>query len=431
MKIDFAKDFINFTYDSGSTYHAVRLSTKILEQNGFKRLNHKKHWDIIPDNKYFVKRTNSTFIAFTVGKEISNKTRFRLVGTHTDSPCFKIKPHPEHKASGFLRLNTEVYGSPIISTWFDRPLSVAGRVIVKSDKTFAPRTINVKINQPLITIPNLAIHQNRGVNEGFNYDKQNDVLPIITLINDSLEKDNYLLNIITKSYGIEKGSVLDFDLYLYNYEKGTLLGANQEFISAPRIDNLASVYAGINALMESNTHDNNINVLAGFDNEEVGSSSKQGANSNYLNNMLERIFYSLNLTREQFLEATYNSFLISADGAHATHPAHPEKSDPIVKVRINEGIVLKTSAAQKYTSDGYSMSVMKQIAKDNVNLQYFANNSKYRGGSTIGPLSSTHFDADSVDLGLPMLAMHSIREFCGVDDLYSLKELLRLFWIAE
>ncbi len=431
MKIDFAKDFINFTYDSGSTYHAVRLSTKILEQNGFKRLNHKKHWDIIPGNKYFVKRTNSTFIAFTVGNNIGDNTRFRIIGTHTDSPCFKIKPKPEHKSSGFLRLNTEVYGSPIISTWFDRPLSVAGRVIVKSDKTFAPRTINIKINQPLLTIPNLAIHQNRGVNEGFNYDKQNDVLPIITLLNNTLEKDNYLLNIITESYGIEKGSVLDFDLYLYNYEKGTLLGANQEFISAPRIDNLASVYAGINALMESNTHNNNINVLAGFDNEEVGSSSKQGANSNYLNNMLERIFYSLNLTREQFLEATYNSFLISADGAHATHPAHPEKSDPIVQVRINKGVVLKTSAAQKYTSDGYSMSVMKQIAKDNVNLQYFANNSKYRGGSTIGPLSSTHFDADSVDLGLPMLAMHSIRELCGVNDLYDLKELLRLFWIAK
>ena len=431
MKIEFAKNFIDFTYESGSTYHAVRLSTKILEQNGFKRLNHKEHWDIKPSGKYFVKRTNSTFIAFTVAKEINKKTAFRIIGTHTDSPCFKIKPMPEHTSSGFLRLNTEVYGSPIISTWFDRPLSVAGRVIVKSNNKFSPRTINIKINEPLMTIPNLAIHQNRGVNEGFNFDKQNDVLPIITLVNETLEKEDYLLNIISNSYGIKKGSILDFDLFLYNYEKGTLLGANQEFISAPRIDNLASVYSGINALMEAGSHSHNINVLAGFDNEEVGSSSKQGANSNYLTNMLERIFYSLNLTREEFLEATYNSFLISADGAHATHPAHPEKSDPIVKVSINKGIVLKTSAAQKYTSDGYSMSVIKQITEGKLNLQYFANNSRYRGGSTIGPLSSTHFDADSVDLGLPMLAMHSVRELCGVNDLHDLKELMRLFWFEN
>ncbi len=434
MKIKFAKEFLDFTYESGSTYHAVRLATKMLEKEGFIRLNHKEKWKVEKGGKYFVKRTNSTFIAFIVGNEIDDNTAFRLVATHTDSPCFKIKPNPEMNSEGYLRINTEVYGGPILNTWFDRPLSIAGRVIVKSDNVFAPRTINIKINEPILTIPNVAIHQNRTVNEGMNIDKQNDVLPVLTLINNEFEKDNYLMKVLVeKSEDIKKENIkiediLDFDLFLYNYEKGTLIGANQELISAPRIDNLASVFSGVHALLESDNHNHNINVLVGFDNEEVGSSTRQGADSNYLANVLERIYYALGQNRNDFLEATYRSFLISADGAHAVHPAHAEKTDPVVKPHINEGVVLKISAAQKYTSDGYSISVIKQIVKDKLKLQYFVNNSKFRGGSTIGPLSSTHFDADSVDLGVPMLAMHSVRELCGVDDLFDMKELFKLFY---
>jgi len=430
-QVKFAEDFIDFTSESGSTYHAVKLSTDLLEASGFEELNHKKHWNIELGKKYFVKRTDSTFIAFTIPKEVNESTAFRIVGSHTDSPCFKIKPRPEQKSNGFLRLNTEIYGAPIISTWFDRPLGVAGRVVVKSDDTFNPKSINVKIDRALMTIPNLAIHQNRTVNEGFNFDKQNDVLPIITLLNETLEKDDFLLKIISETYNIELESILDFDLFLYTYEKGSLLGANKEFISAPRIDNLASVFTGLHGLIESDNHSHHINVLAGFDNEEIGSSSKQGANSNYLTNFLERIFCSLAKSREAFLESIYNSFLISADGAHAVHPAHPEKSDPVVKPRVNEGVVIKCSASQKYTSDGYSISVIKQLLDNKLKLQYFVNNSKFRGGSTIGPLSSTHFDTDSVDLGVPMLGMHSVTELCGVDDLHDLKELLRLFWIEK
>ena len=430
-KINFAKNFIEFTYKSVSACHGVKEVTDILIKNDFRRLNLKEHWNIIPGKKYFIKRTNSTFIAFTTGKNINSKTTFRIVGTHTDSPGFKIKPNPEIISEGFLRLNTEVYGSPILSTWFDRPLSIAGRLIVKGKDKFTPKTLNIRINRPLLTIPNLAIHQNRTVNEGYKFDKQNDLLPVISLINDTFEKNDYLLKFIAEEYKTDIKDIIDFDLYLYDFEKGDILGINNEFISAPKIDNLASVYAGLHALLESNIHENNINVLVGFDNEEVGSSSKQGANSNYLTNVLERIFYSLGFSREDFLETVYKSFVVSADGAHATHPAHPEKSDPAVKVRLNKGIVLKNSAMQNYTSDGYSATVIRQIAKGRVKLQNFVNNSKYRGGSTIGPLFSTHFDADSVDLGIPMLAMHSIRELCGVDDLYSLKELLRYFWLEE
>ena len=279
-------------------------------------------------------------------------------------------------------------------------------------------------------IPNVAIHQNRTVNEGIKIDKQNDVLPILTLINETLEKENYLINLLADKYDIKKSEILDFDLYLFNYEKGALIGLNKEFISAPRIDNLASVFSGVHALVESKIH-NNINVLVGFDNEEIGSATKQGANSNYLTTVLERVLYALGKDRNDFLEMSYRSFLISADGAHAIHPAHPEKTDPVVKPMLNKGVVLKISAAQKYTSDGYSISVIKQIVKDKLNLQYFVNNSKYRGGSTIGPLSATHFDVDSVDLGIPMLAMHSIREMCGVDDLFDLKILLESFYSTK
>lgn len=429
MKEMFTEEFINFIDKSPSSYHAVKNCSDFLDKNGFVRLDPSKEWKIEKNGRYYIKKTSSTIMAFTVGAETKAGCGFRIAGSHTDSPCFRIKPNPEMIVENIIRLNTEVYGGPILNTWFDRPLSIAGRVILKTDNIFKPDTVNINIDRPLMTIPNLAIHQNRSINQGVEIDRQNDVLPVIGLITETFEKEDFLINLISKECGIDKKDILDFDLYVYTYEKGTLLGAENEFISAPKIDNLASVYAGLSAVANSRQTNNGINVFIGFDNEEVGSSTKQGADSNYLLNYLERIYLSLGMGRADFLTAVNNSFLISADGAHAAHPGFTGKMDPTNKPSINKGVVFKISANQKYTSDGFSISVIKQaLDGKNIKTQTFVNNSKEAGGSTIGPISSTHMETDSVDLGIPMLAMHSARELCGKEDLYSLMELIKVFF---
>ena len=431
----FSQEMLKFIDASASTYHVVKNCSDILDKEGFERLNPKEEWNIKKSGKYYIKRTNSTIVAFTVGKnfdkEKCKRNGFRIFGSHTDSPGFRIKHNPEMTTENLLKINTEVYGSPILNTWFDRPLSVAGRLVVKSENAFTPKTINIKVDRPILTIPNLAIHQNREVNRGVEVDKQNDTLPILKSIDSAFKKENYLINMVAKDSNVDIKDILDYDLFLYAFEKGSLVGMEEEFVSAPKIDNLASVYTGIIGLIEA-VNEDQINVFVGFDNEEIGSSTKQGADSNYLSNILERIYGALGYERIDFLQALYNSFLLSADGAHAAHPAHLEKTDPTNRVKLNEGIAIKVSANQRYTSDGYSIGVIKQLLKDNnIKTQIFVNNSKEVGGSTIGPVSSTHLDVDSVDLGVPMLAMHSVREMCGVSDIYDLKELARIFYSQE
>ena len=425
----FAREVIEFIDECPSTYHVAKNCSEILEENGFERLIPQEKWNLKKGGKYYVKKSNSTVVAFTLGTDINLKKGFKIFGSHTDSPGFRIKPNPEMITENILRLNTEVYGGPILSTWFDRPLSIAGRVVVKSDNIFLPKTIRVKIEEPLMVIPNLAIHQNREVNNGVKIDKQTDTLPVLGLINDKLEKDDYLLKLIAEKMKLKKEDILDFDLYVYSIEKGCLEGANDEFISAPKIDNLASVYAGLLGLVEAEDVHDQINVFVGFDNEEIGSATKQGADSNYLLNTLERIVCELGYGRGEFLQMLNCSFLLSADGAHAAHPAHMNKTDPTSRGRINEGISIKISANQSYTSDGFSIAVVKQIIEGtDIKIQPFVNQSNERGGSTIGPISSTHLDIDAVDLGVPMLAMHSVRELCGIYDVFYLKELAKEFF---
>ena len=425
----FAREVIEFIDECPSTYHVAKNCSDILEENGFERLIPQEKWHLKKGGKYYVKKSNSTVVAFTLGTDINLKKGFKIFGSHTDSPGFRIKPNPEMVTENILRLNTEVYGGPILSTWFDRPLSIAGRVVVKSDNLFLPRTVRVKIEEPLMIIPNLAIHQNREVNNGVKIDKQADTLPVLGLINSQFEKDDYLLRLIAEKMKLKKEDLLDFDLYVYSIEKGCLAGTNEEFISAPKIDNLASVYAGLLGLVEAEDVHDQINVFVGFDNEEIGSATKQGADSNYLLNTLERIMCSLGYGREEFLHMLNCSFLLSADGAHAAHPAHMDKTDPTNRGRINEGISIKISANQSYTSDGFSIAVVKQIIEGtDIKIQPFVNQSNERGGSTIGPISSTHLDIDAVDLGVPMLAMHSVRELCGIYDVFYLKELAKEFF---
>ena len=425
----FAREVIEFIDESPSTYHVVKNCSDILDENGFERIMPREKWEIKKGGKYFLKKSSSTIIAFTVGEDFDVKNGFKIFGAHTDSPCFRIKPNPEIVTENVVRLNTEVYGGPILSTWFDRPLSIAGRVIVKGEDSFFPRTVKIKIDEPLLTIPNLAIHQNREVNNGVKIDKQNDVLPVISLINKNFEREGYLERIILEKTGIKKEDIIDFDLYLYATEKGCLLGANEEFMSSPKIDNLASVYTGLIGLLEAEENQDRINIFVAFDNEEIGSATKQGADSNYLLNTLERISLALGLSRGDFLQMLESSYILSADAAHAAHPAHLGKTDPTNRGRINEGISIKISAKQKYTSDGYSIAVIKQLIEGTeIQIQPFVNESNELGGSTIGPISSTHLDIDGVDLGVPMFAMHSVRELCGIFDVFYLKELAKEFF---
>ena len=425
----FAREVIEFIDESPSTYHVVKNCSDILDENGFERIMPREKWEIKKGGKYFFKKSSSTIIAFTVGENFDVKKGFKIFGAHTDSPCFRIKPNPEIVTENIVRLNTEVYGGPILSTWFDRPLSIAGRVIVKGEDPFFPKTVKIKIDEPLLTIPNLAIHQNREVNNGVKIDKQNDVLPVISLINKNFEKKGYLERVILEKTGIKKEDIIDFDLYLYATEKGCLLGANEEFMSSPKLDNLASVYTGIIGLVEAEENQDRINIFVAFDNEEIGSATKQGADSNYLLNTLERISLALGLDRSDFLQMLENSFILSADAAHAAHPAHLGKTDPTNRGKINDGISIKISAKQKYTSDGYSIAVIRHLIEGTeIRIQPFVNESNELGGSTIGPISSTHLDIDGVDLGVPMFAMHSVRELCGIFDMFYLKELAKEFF---
>ena len=425
----FAREVIEFIDESPSTYHVVKNCSDILDENGFERIMPREKWEIKKGGKYFFKKSSSTIIAFTVGENFDVKKGFKIFGAHTDSPCFRIKPNPEIVTENIVRLNTEVYGGPILSTWFDRPLSIAGRVIVKGEDPFFPKTVKIKIDEPLLTIPNLAIHQNREVNNGVKIDKQNDVLPVVSLINKNFEKEGYLEKIILEKTGIKKEDIIDFDLYLYATEKGCLLGANEEFMSSPKLDNLASVYTGIIGLVEAEENQDRINIFVAFDNEEIGSATKQGADSNYLLNTLERISLALGLDRSDFLQMLESSYILSADAAHAAHPAHLGKTDPTNRGKINEGISIKISAKQKYTSDGYSIAVIRQLIEGTeIRIQPFVNESNELGGSTIGPISSTHLDIDGVDLGVPMFAMHSVRELCGIFDVFYLKELAKEFF---
>lgn len=416
-EIELAKNLIDFIYESPSAFHAVKSIKKILNKKGFIELGEGERWELQKGGKYFVIRNDSAIISFIVGSGIIAKKGFKIIGAHTDSPSFRIKPCPEIiSENNYIKLNTEVYGGPILNTWFDRPLSLAGRVTIKGKDLLYPEAALVNIKRPIMIIPNLAIHMNRSVNKGVELNRQTDVLPLLGLINDTLEKDNLLIKTIAKEFKIEPEEILDFDLFLYEYEKGKIMGLNNEFVSSSRLDDLEMIHAGVTALSNSDVTDAT-SILACFDNEEVGSSTKQGADSEFLASTLERIVISFGGDREDYFRSLYKSFMISADAAHAVHPNRGDKSDPTNRPIINKGPVIKISSNQKYTSDSNTASVYEAICKKaKIPVQKFVNRSDETGGSTIGPISSTHVGIRTVDMGTPLLAMHSVRELCGVED---------------
>lgn len=428
-EIKFAQELIDFIYESPTSFHAVHSVEKILINCGFNKLMEEDRWDIKKGGKYYVVKNSSALIAFVAGTGNVSENGFKIIGAHTDSPTFRIKPNPEMIAeSSYLKLNTEVYGGPILNTWLDRPLSIAGRVALRGKGPLSPKTRLINIRRPILIIPNLAIHMNRNVNSGVELNRQKDILPIAALVDESLEKENYLLRAISEELKVKLEDIIDFDLFLYEFEKGSIIGANNEFISSSRLDDLSMVHAGITALTNTKASEAT-NVMVCFDNEEVGSSTKQGADSPLLSSILERIVMSLEGDREDYFRALSKSFMISADLAHAVHPNMGEKADPVNRPLINKGPVIKISANQKYTTDSISFAVYKEICKTaGVPVQSFVNRSDEVGGSTIGPISSTHINIRSVDMGSPILAMHSIRELGGVlDHTYTTKSFKEFY----
>jgi aspartyl aminopeptidase len=429
LKTQHAQNLIDFIYDSPSPYHVIENSKNKLTEQGFSELKLTDKWSIKKGGKYFVTQNNTSLFAFTIGKQNIEETGFKIVAAHSDSPSFKIKPSPEISVENkYIKFNTEVYGGPILSTWFDRPLSLAGRVSVKSNNPLKPTTHLLNIKSPLLIIPNLPIHFNRKVNEGVALNKQVDMLPVTAVITEELNKENLLNEKISEELTIPVSAILEVDLNLYDFSKGTIMGLNNEFICSGKLDDLAMVHAGLSAFSEANS-ENSTNVLAIFDNEEVGSRSKQGAGSPVLKDILRRIVAVQHKNEEDFQRAIYNSFMVSADMAHALHPNHPEKHDPVTRPVMNSGPVIKIEGNQKYTTDSDSSAVFEMLCKKaNVPYQKFVNRADMQGGGTLGNVSAGQLALRSVDVGSAMWAMHSIKETAGVDDHTFMTDVLKEFY---
>ena len=425
----FAQELLDFIEKSPSSFHAVESVKKLLAPQGFRELSFNEKWSLTPGGKFFVTRNNSALIAFIVGLGEPEKHGFHLIAAHTDSPGFRIKTLPEISVEGhYLKLNLETYGGPILNTWLDRSLSMAGRIILRGESPFSPESKLFHSEGPLLVIPNLAIHINRKVNEGLELNKQKDMLPLFTQVTESLQKDGILIRHLAETLHCLPENILDFDLFLYESETGCFVGLQQEFISSARLDDLAMIHAGTWAIAKAKPSFAT-SILACFDHEECGSTSKQGAASPLLSHVLERILLAQKKDREAYFQTLEHSFLISADMAHALHPNASEKHDPINRPILNGGPVIKISANQSYTTDAESAAIFSALCKlVNVPVQKFVNRSDERGGSTIGPISSTHLDIRSVDIGNPLLAMHSIRELGGVKDHLAIANVFSTFY---
>jgi aspartyl aminopeptidase len=385
-----------------------------LEANGFHRLDAAEPFPTLrAGDQYFITKNETAVFAFRVGTKLPAEAGFKLICAHSDSPGFRIKPRAEMWCEGgIVKLNTEVYGGPILYTWFDRPLSVAGRVLLRSDNPLHPVVKRVRIERPLLVIPHLAIHFNRQVNEGNPLSKQKDMLPVLGIVNEKLEADGLLLNVLAEELDVKVGDILDFDLCLYDVQKAVLTGLHEEFVSSGRLDDLAMVHAGLHALLNSNTTEMT-QVLAVFDNEETGSGTKQGAASPVLRNLLERVAGD----SEALYRAVERSFMISADMAHAVHPNYPEKHDPTNHPVMGGGPVIKINANQKYVTDAESAAVFAEVCRlAGVPCQYFVNHSDSAGGSTLGNILTAQLPMRGVDMGNPMWGMHSVRETASVQD---------------
>ena len=391
-------------------------------KEGFSELLESRKWALEPGKGYFVCRSGSSIIAFRMGEHLEHYS-FNVAAAHTDSPAFRVKENAEiHMGQKYTKLNTEGYGGMICSTWLDRPLSVAGRVLVKEGDAIVSRL--VALDRDLLLIPSVAIHMNREVNDKASFNKQVDMLPLL----GGAAEEGILKKMIAEELSVSEEQILGSDLFLYIREKASVWGCKEEFISSGRLDDQQCVFGILKGFLSGRNADS-VDVAAFFDNEEVGSGTKQGAASTFLYDVMHRIARNICSDDEDFHRAVAASFMFSADNAHAVHPNHPEHTDVNNCTYMNEGVVVKVHAGQKYTSDGMSMAVAKELAaRAGVPLQYFANRSDKAGGSTLGNLAMAQVSMNCVDIGLPQLAMHSCYETAGARDTVSLIRLMEEFY---
>ena len=399
----------DFIQNGPSCYHVVAEIAEKLLAEGYTELEEGRRWQITAGGKYFVRRNLSTILAFRI--PMGEAKGYQIAASHCDSPAFKLKENMDVVVDGsYTRLNVEKYGGMLCAPWFDRPLSVAGKVVVKEDGRLVSRLVH--IDRDLLMIPNLAIHMNREVNDGYKYSIQSDMLP---LLGDETAKGQ-MQEMIAAAAGVDKADILGMDMFVYCRQRGTVWGADEEYVSAPRLDDLQCTFANLQGFLQG-SHQNGIAVYVVFDNEEVGSGTKQGAASTVLADVLTRINEALGGNREDYLVRLANSFMVSADNAHATHPAHLAAADPTHHPHMNKGVVIKHSGNQKYCTDSVSAAVFREICdRAGVPTQAFFNHSDILGGSTLGNLSNAQVSLNMVDIGLAQLAMHSPYETAGAKD---------------
>lgn len=444
-KLDFDKtNEALFAFLDGSpvAFFAVRNMAAALKEAGFEELYEGGHWELEAGGAYFVTRNESALIAFRVPRE--DFTGFQIMASHCDSPVFKIKPNADITVENrYVKLNVEKYGGALYAPWLDRPLSVAGRVIVETDRGIESRLVNV--DRDLLIIPNLAIHFNRTANEGYQFNVQKDLLPLLGEMSGDRSGDEAagekgsscngknarFLSLIAEEAGVEPSQILDTDLYLYCRTRACRIGMAGEYIASGRLDDLQCAFASLQGILQAKPADS-VAVHCVFDNEEVGSGSKQGAAGTFLSDVLHRINASLGRSEEDYLRAVASSFMVSADNAHAVHPNQPDKSDPTNRPYMNEGIVIKYNASQKYVTDAVSGAIFRAICKKaGVPCQTFANRSDLAGGSTLGNIAQGQVSLNAVDVGLPQLAMHSPCETAGARDTAYLVEAARVLFSSS
>lgn len=413
-----------------SPFHIVQEGIRQLEEAGFTQLHMNQEWSLNPGDRRYVNVYGTTLFAFKVNPGVNFHQSFRIAAAHTDWPCLRIKANPDMKSGTYAKLNTEVYGGPIYNTWLDRPLSIAGRVALKGEDVFHPQMRLIDFQRPLLTLPNLAIHMNREVNQGAALNQQIDLLPLMGVFPEEKEGAEVLkfASVLAKELQVKPEDILSFDLYVYCCESPALCGADKSMISSPRLDNVTSCQACLNGIINGDRAEG-YDVIALFDNEEVGSKTKQGADSVQLSWLLEKILCGMGRGRSQYLTAAADSFLLSVDVAHAVHPNHIEKCDPVNQLTLRGEVAVKLSTNQRYATDGQAIAIIEGICRKN-NIPYgeFTNRSDIPGGGTLGSLSSSWLPVLAADIGIPMLAMHSARELCGRDSQRNLNHLLEAYF---
>lgn len=420
------KELLYFIEQSTSPYHTVLAAKHLLDQHGFQALDLGAEWTLAPEGKYYVTVFDSCLLAFRTGKK--DTRGLRIAAAHTDFPCFRIKPAPEVTGHGYGTLNVEGYGGMIVSTWLDRPLSLAGKVVTRTADPFAPETHFVDFRRPLLTMANLAIHMNREVNDGYKWNKQKDVLPLATLTDKEKPDKQFFQKFLAKELGCQAEDILSFELSTYPVEQGCTLGLNEEFISSGRLDNLTSVVGCLKGLIHGACSEG-LRVAALFDNEEVGSNTKQGADSLVLDQLLQRVYGNLGLTKEQLYQDMAKGFMLSVDVAHALHPNYVDKCDITNQPVLNGGVVLKQASTQSYAGDAEAVAIVKGLCEANgIPCQLFVNRSDVKGGSTLGSMASALTPIRTMDIGVALLAMHSARETMGCKDQEALEKLITVFF---